>query len=62
MTATAPGEDCAIAATHYFETYKLFPGSDAEVTIQGRYGRDHALDVVRASMEDYAETFRTEQE
>jgi len=48
--------------THYFETYKLFPGSDAEVTIQGRYGRDHALDVVRASMEDYAETFRTEQE
>ncbi|CAN5843051.1 inorganic pyrophosphatase [soil metagenome] len=42
---------------HYFETYKLQPGSNAEVTIQRRYGREHAFRVIEASMDDYTEAF-----
>lgn len=42
---------------HYFETYKLQPGTDAHVSIQKRYGREHAYRVIEASMEDYRERF-----
>lgn len=42
---------------HYFETYKLHAGSDADVTIQRRYGREHAFGVIEASMADYADHF-----
>lgn len=42
---------------HYFRTYKLFPGNNAEVSIDRRYGREHAYRVIEASMEDYAESF-----
>lgn len=42
---------------HYFRTYKLFPGNDAQVSIQRRYGREHAYRVIEASMDDYREKF-----
>ena len=43
---------------HYFLTYKLVPGEAKEnVTIDNVYGREHALKVIRASMEDYDETY-----
>ena len=43
--------------THYFSTYKLAPGEPAPVTVQEVYGRDRALAVVEAAMEDYREAF-----
>jgi len=42
---------------HYFETYKLVPGQPADVTIEKLYGREHALKVIEASMEDYTEVY-----
>jgi inorganic pyrophosphatase len=42
---------------HYFLTYKLVPGRRAQARITSVYGRRHALDVVRAAMADYDETF-----
>lgn len=42
---------------HYFETYKLTVGSDADVAIQRRYGREHAYRVIEAAMDDYHESF-----
>ena len=42
---------------HYFRTYKLLGGPDPSVTIEARYGRDEALAVVQAAVDDYAETF-----
>jgi inorganic pyrophosphatase len=45
---------------HYFETYKMVPGQPSRTHIQQVYGRSHALDVVSASMADYAETFGPE--
>jgi inorganic pyrophosphatase len=42
---------------HYFETYKRVPGHERDVKITDIYGRDHALNVVRASMEDYEESY-----
>ncbi len=43
---------------HYFLTYKLVPGETKDnVTIDTVYGREHALKVIRASMEDYDETY-----
>ncbi len=43
--------------THYFATYKLVPGRASDVTIAQTYGREHALNVVRASAADYAEAY-----
>ena len=42
---------------HYFETYKLVPGQPSDVTIPEIYGRDHAIKVIAASMEDYIEEY-----
>ncbi|MDF7823145.1 inorganic pyrophosphatase [Pontiellaceae bacterium B12227] len=42
---------------HYFETYKLVPGQPSDVTIPKIYGREHALKVLEASMEDYTEEY-----
>jgi inorganic pyrophosphatase len=42
---------------HYFLTYKLIPGSQAQVHIDEIYGRDHALKVIQAAIEDYQEAF-----
>lgn len=42
---------------HYFMTYKLVPGTAPRVAIEQVYGRDHALQVIRAAMSDYAKHF-----
>jgi inorganic pyrophosphatase len=43
--------------SHYFSTYKLIPGEENRVSIETVYGRDHALQVVTASLKDYEEKF-----
>lgn len=45
--------------SHYFSTYKLVPGSPDKVSISGVYDREHAIRVVRASMDDYAEAYES---
>jgi inorganic pyrophosphatase len=40
---------------HYFSTYKIVPGEDLQITVQQLYGADHAADVIRAAMADYAD-------
>ena len=42
---------------HYFLTYKHLPGEEQHVRIQEVYGRERALQVVAASMQDYLEGF-----
>ncbi|MDX1429877.1 MAG: inorganic pyrophosphatase [Rhodothermales bacterium] len=42
---------------HYFATYKQVPGGDTKVSIEQTYGRQHALNVVEASLADYEEGF-----
>jgi inorganic pyrophosphatase len=42
---------------HYFETYKLVPGQPSDVVIPEIYGREHALKVLEASMEDYTDEY-----
>lgn len=42
---------------HYFLTYKLTPGEEMEVSIDGLYGREQAINVVQAAMDDYEERF-----
>jgi inorganic pyrophosphatase len=42
---------------HYLETYKLVPGTPAQVSVKRVYGRAHARKVVTAAIEDYAESF-----
>lgn len=44
---------------HYFSTYKIAPGKEAEVWIEELYGRERALEVVKASMEDYDDLLMT---
>lgn len=44
---------------HYFATYKLVHERKQPVTIEGVYGRAHALKVVRAAMRDYENAFGT---
>ena len=38
---------------HYFTTYKMVPGREAQVRIAGVYDVEHAHKVIRAAMEDY---------
>jgi len=42
---------------HYFLTYKLVPGQRSRARITRIYGRAHALKVVQAAIDDYAEAF-----
>jgi inorganic pyrophosphatase len=42
---------------HYFLTYKLVPDRPTTARIERVYGREHAFDVVRAAIDDYAESF-----
>ncbi|HZO83575.1 MAG TPA: inorganic pyrophosphatase [Verrucomicrobiae bacterium] len=42
---------------HYFETYKLIPGMKPQSRIECSYGREHALQAIEASMEDYQKAF-----
>ena len=44
---------------HYFQSYKLVPGTDVRVSIGDSYGREHALRVIEASIADYDEAFGT---
>lgn len=44
---------------HYFETYKVIGGTSIDVTIQRRYGREHAFRVMQAAMADYDEMFES---
>jgi inorganic pyrophosphatase len=45
---------------HYFTTYKLKPGEASQVRIEGRYGREHALRVIKAAVEDYRQLYGDE--
>jgi inorganic pyrophosphatase len=38
---------------HYFSTYKLVPGTTAQIAVQQVYGASHAARVVAAAAEDY---------
>ncbi|RPJ42314.1 MAG: inorganic pyrophosphatase [Chloroflexi bacterium] len=42
---------------HYFLTYKLAPGSTANIRINLAYGFEHAAKVIQAAIEDYQEAF-----
>jgi len=42
---------------HYFGTYKMIPGQPSKLTVEGVYGRDHALQVIEAAMKDYYEEY-----
>lgn len=42
---------------HYFLTYKLVPGQQPGATIEKIYGREHAFEVVQASMQDYLDYY-----
>ena len=42
---------------HYFSTYKMIEGEDMELSVKQVYDRDHALAVVQAALDDYAEEF-----
>lgn len=42
---------------HYFATYKLRPGEPAHTEIRATYGRERALEVVRAALADYADSW-----
>ncbi|MEN8131877.1 MAG: inorganic pyrophosphatase [Pseudomonadota bacterium] len=43
---------------HYFLTYKLGSGqTEQNVTIDGVYGKEHAMEVIRASMADYEDAY-----
>jgi inorganic pyrophosphatase len=42
---------------HYFETYKLVPGSPSPAKIMMTYGSDHAFAVVKAAIQDYEHEF-----
>src|SRR5215216_6757277 len=45
---------------HYFATYKLVPGQAPRVKIERRYGREHALRVIEAAIQDYREAYETD--
>jgi inorganic pyrophosphatase len=42
---------------HYFLTYKVMPNTAADVSIGDAYGRQHAEEVIEASMRDYEIAF-----
>ena len=42
---------------HYFLTYKTLPGEEHQVEIPEIYGREHALSVVVAAMQDYEDHY-----
>ncbi len=42
---------------HYFATYKLTPGEESRVTVNAPYAKDHAYEVLMASVEDYQHMF-----
>lgn len=45
---------------HYFATYKLVPGAEAQIKVQDVYGVVQATKVVEAAMADYADLLASE--
>ena len=44
---------------HYFSTYKLVPGTSAQIAVRQVYGAEHAARVVEAAVEDYKTLLRS---
>jgi inorganic pyrophosphatase len=42
---------------HYFSTYKMVPGQSNNVKVDKVYGREEAIEVIKAAMADYEEDF-----
>ena len=42
---------------HYFLTYKALPGEESKVSIPEVYDKAHAVAVIEASIDDYADSF-----
>lgn len=42
---------------HYFSTYKLVPGKEVDIRVDFVYGRERAMEVVEAAMQDYNADF-----
>ncbi len=42
---------------HYFSTYKMVPGGESQMRIEGVFGREYALELVSAAIADYEETY-----
>ncbi len=42
---------------HYFLTYKLVPGEAEKTSIEKIYGKEHALKVVQAALDDYRDDY-----
>lgn len=42
---------------HYFSTYKLAPGKNVNIKVDHVYGRDRALKVIEAAMQDYQHVY-----
>lgn len=42
---------------HYFSTYKMVPGEESKLTVEGLFGAEHAFKVVEASIKDYDEEY-----
>lgn len=42
---------------HYFATYKLIPGQENRISVQGTFDREHAIRVIEASILDYEEEY-----
>lgn len=38
---------------HYFSTYKMIPGKEIDIRVDYVYGRDEALEVIKAAQTDY---------
>jgi inorganic pyrophosphatase len=43
--------------SHYFATYKMIPGEPSSLTVEARYGSDHAFQVIEAARADYDEEY-----
>jgi inorganic pyrophosphatase len=42
---------------HYFSTYKMVPGGESQLVVEGTYGNEHAWKVVAAAIDDYEDAF-----
>jgi len=42
---------------HYFSTYKMVPGKEIDIKVDHVYGREEALRVIKAAMQDYEDGF-----
>jgi inorganic pyrophosphatase len=43
--------------SHYFATYKMIPGEPSALTVEARYGAEHAFRVIEAARADYDEEY-----